>query len=213
MLRNYLRFALYLVVVIWFSTAKAGAYEDFFRAVSVDNAGGVTELLQRGFDPNSRSEQGQTALYLSIRDGSPKVLEALLASPATQIDATNAAGETPLMMAALRGRVDWAQLLLDRGAKIALPGWTPLHYAATGEKGEPAVRLLLDRGAAIDARSPNGSTALMMAARYGSEASVKLLLTRGADPRLRNQREMSAADFARSAGREPLAQSLEQAGR
>ncbi|MBI3368603.1 MAG: ankyrin repeat domain-containing protein [Burkholderiales bacterium] len=211
--RIYFRFAVYLVVAILFSPAKAGTYEDFFRAVAVDNASAVTELLQRGFDPNARSEQGQTALYLSVRDGSPKVIQALLDSPALQIDAPNAAGETPLMMAALRGRTEWVQTLLDRGAKTALPGWNPLHYAATGEQGEPAVRLLLDRGAAIDARSPNGSTALMMAARYGSEASVKLLLARGADPRLRNQREMSPADFARSAGRDALAQALELASR
>jgi ankyrin repeat protein len=48
----------------------------------------------------------------------------------------------------------------------------------------------------------------MMAARYGSEASVQLLLERGADARLRNDRQLSAADFARLGGREKLAERL-----
>jgi ankyrin repeat protein len=61
----------------------------------------------------------------------------------------------------------------------------------------------------VDARSPNGSTPLMMAARYGSEASVDLLLARGANPKLRNQRDLSAADFARMDGRDALAQRLQ----
>jgi hypothetical protein len=72
------------------------------------------------------------------------------------------------------------------------------------------VALLLDKGAPVDARSPNGTTPLMMAARYGAEPSVDLLLQRGADPKLKNDRQLSAADFARQGGREALAQRLER---
>jgi hypothetical protein len=50
----------------------------------------------------------------------------------------------------------------------------------------------------------------MMAARYGAEPSVDLLLQRGADPKLKNDRQLSAADFARQGGREALAQRLER---
>jgi len=99
---------------------------------------------------------------------------------------------------------------MARGAKVHGEGWSPLHYAATGPEPE-FVRLLLEKGAPVDARSPNGSTPLMMAARYGSEASVDLLLARGADPKLRNQRDLTAADFARMDGRESLAKRLESA--
>jgi ankyrin repeat protein len=60
----------------------------------------------------------------------------------------------------------------------------------------------------VNATSPNGSTPLMMAAQYGTEASVKLLLDRGADVKLRNQRELTAVDFARLSGREPLTRML-----
>ncbi|HSW09145.1 ankyrin repeat domain-containing protein [Aquabacterium sp.] len=192
--------------------AHAGAYEDFFKAVATDDAGGVQALLQRGFDPNSRDEKGQAALYLSLRDGSFKVAATLLQSPQTQVDIANEAGETPLMMAALKGHADWVQRLVERGARIERSGWTPLHYAATGPQAT-IVAWLLERGAAINARSPNGSTPLMMAARYGSEESAQLLLGKGADARLRNDRQLTAADFARLAGRDKLGERLDQAAR
>ena len=75
------------------------------------------------------------------------------------------------------------------------------------------MQLLLDKGAALEAESPNGSTPLMMAAGYGAEASVDLLLARGADPRRRNDLQLTAADFARRAQREALAARLDKLAR
>jgi hypothetical protein len=116
------------------------------------------------------------------------------------------------MYVALKGRLDWAQRLVRRGAAVRKPGWTPLHYAATGS--EPRmVSFLLDAGADIDALSPQGTTALMLAARHGDERTVSLLLERGADPALTNPEGAIAADYARVAGRERLAARLEALGR
>jgi len=208
-MKLYFKSIFYLVLAVAFSSANAGAYEDFFRAVNVDNAGTVSELLARGFDPNAPDERGQVALYLAMRDDSPKVAAVLLAQTALRADTANAAGETPLMMAALRGRLEWIGPLIERGGQVRRDGWTPLHYAASGPDAR-IVGLLLDRGAAIDAASPNRSTALMMAARYGDEASAQLLITRGADAKLRNDKGLSAADFARLGGREALAARLDK---
>ena len=210
-MRIYFKFAIYLLVFAE-SLAYANPSVDFFRAVHVDNDRTVKDLLASGFDPNTANEKGQVGLYLALREASFKVAAALLAHPATRIDATTEADETPLMMAAMRGNLDWTQRLLDRGAAINRMGWTPLHYAASGPE-VAVVKLLLDRGAVIDAPSPNSTTALMMAARYGPHDSVELLLQRGANPKLRNQRQMTPADFASSVGREPLARLLEAAAR
>ncbi len=196
-MRKYFRFAFYFLVITFVLSASASSYVDFFRAVNVDNADKVAELLKRGFDPNTVSESGQVALYLAMREDCPNVATVLLASPALKIDAANAVGETALMMAALNGRLDWAKKLLDRGAQVQKPGWSPVHYAASGPSTE-LLALLLDRGANIDALAPNGSTPLMMAARFGSEDSVKLLVQRGADKKLLNDRNLSAADMARN---------------
>lgn len=211
-MKHHFKFIVYLVLAVVVSTVKADAGVDFFRAVNVDNASTVSELLARGFDPNTPDERGQVALYLAMRDDSPKVAAALLAHPALKVDAANAAGETPLMMAALRGRLDWTQRLVDRGGAVRRDGWTPLHYAASGPEPR-VVALLLERGAAVDALSPNRSTPLMMAARYGDEAAVELLLSRGADAKLRNEKGLNAADFARLAGRAALAQRLDTLAR
>ena len=208
MIMKYLRFVLYLFAAIAFSTAKADAYVDFFRAVGVDNDRTVSVLLAQGFDPNTLNEKGQVALYLAMREDAPKVAALLLASPALNVDAANALGETPLMMAALHGRLDWARKLIERGAKVQKPGWSPVHYAATGPSTE-LLALLLDRGAEVNARAPNMNTPLMMAARYGSEDNVKLLLKRGADKTLINDRNLRAADMARTSDRPWLLPLLE----
>ena len=109
----------------------------------------------------------------------------MLEHPGLKVDAVNAADETPLMMAALRGNLEWTQRLLDRGAQLNRKGWTPLHYAASGPEPK-VVSSLLDRGAEIEARSPNGTTPLMMAARYCPYVAAQRLLARGAHPPARN---------------------------
>ena len=114
----------------------------------------MAELLAKGFDPNTLNEKGQVALYIAMREDAPKVAAVLLASPKLNVDATNAAGETPLMMAALQGRLEWARKLIERGAKVQKAGWSPVHYAATGPNTE-LLAMLLDRGANIDARAPD----------------------------------------------------------
>jgi len=210
-----MKFIAYLALIIGFSSVQAGAYDDFFRAVKLDDVSAVESLLARGFDPNARDEGGQTALYLSFREASFKSATVLLRQPQVRLELRNVNGETALMMAALKGHAHWVQQLLDRGAGVEATdpkAWAALHYAAAGP--EPAtVRLLLVRGAQIDARSPNGSTPLMMAARYGPEGAVDALLQQGANPRLRNDLDLTAADFARQVGREKLADRLAQAAR
>lgn len=198
-----------LVLMVGFSiAAHAGSYEDFFRAIEVDDARSLSRLLQRGFDPNTPDPQGQVGLFLALRVGSEQVVQVLLAHPELKVDATNSTDETPLMMAALRGAIEPARRLIERGARVDRAGWTPLHYAASGPS-VAMVKLLLDRGAPVDARSPNGTTPLMMASRYGVEEAAVLLLERGADVSLRNQLDLGAGDFARAAGREALAKRLD----
>jgi len=200
---------LYLLVLTVTFGASAGSFEDYFIAIRNDNLSILGDLLRRGFDPNTANEAGQPGLTIAMQEHSLRAAKMLLAQPGLKIDALNAAGESALMMAALKGETEGVKLLLERGATVNQPGWSALHYAASGPEPE-IVRTLLGHGAEVDAVSPNGTTPLMMAAQYGSEDSVKLLLARGADPSKRNQKNLNAADFAKLAGRDALAAQLQK---
>ena len=187
--------------------AWAGSYEDFFAAIERDDASTITTLLLRGFDVNTRDPKGQVGLTLALHAGSLKVFDVLLLGSNLQVEARNAKDESPLMIAALRGHVGAVRALIARDADVNKTGWTPLHYAATGTQPQQPeiIALLLEHHAFIDAASPNGTTPLMMAAHYGTRDSVLLLLQEGADPSLKNQLGLSAADFALRASRNDIA--------
>ena len=210
---KYFRTIFYSVVFIGFSgvslLAFSGSFDDFFIAIRNDNVGKLNNLLQRGFDPNTRNEKGQPGLTVAMREQSPKVARVLVDQPTIDVNSLNLAGESALMIAAIKGDLASVKLLLDRGARLNQPGWTALHYAASGQEPK-TVEWLLDRGAEIDALSPNGSTPLMLAAQHGSEVSVDLLLARGANMALRNTQNLGAIDFARSGGRDYLVKKLER---
>lgn len=202
-MKLWFRFALYLLLALEVPLAAAGSYDDLFVAIIRDDVGSLAKLLARGVDPNSRDPNGQPALIVAIRRESPRAFDLLLAHPTLDPDAANAADETALMLTAIAGDVDASRKLLARGAKAQRPGWSPIHYAASGPSAD-MTKLLLDSGASVDAESPNGTTPLMLAAGHAPEATVELLLQRGADPRRRNQRGLQAIDFAEAGGREYL---------
>ena len=212
---QWMKFGLLSLVLAWVFPAIAGAYEDFFDAVRHDKARVVHDLLARGFDPNTLDPGKRTGLMLAVAEPSPRVAELLIDTLRIDLDATNPAGENALMLAALKGQERLVERLIGRGAEVNKPGWTPLHYAATGGHAR-IVRLLIEHHAFLDAESPNGTTPLMMAAQYGSTEAVRLLLEEGALPELKNQRGLTALDFARLGSRPDaialLTEALKQAG-
>ncbi|WP_233588241.1 ankyrin repeat domain-containing protein [Herminiimonas sp. KBW02] len=180
--------------------ARAGAYEDYFRAVSLDDAQTVTALLKRGFDPNTiEGARGDSGLILAMREGSMKVFPVLLNARGIDLEQQARNGDTALMIAAFKANMPAVQALLAKGAAVNKSGWTALHYAAACGDSE-IVRVLVKQGAELDARSPNNTTPMMMAARGGFIYSVKVLSDAGADASIKNDVGMSAIDFARENG-------------
>jgi uncharacterized protein len=177
---------------------RAAAADDYFTAVKRDNVSNVLRLLLRGLDANTLDDSGQHALHVALRFDSVNVALYLARLTGVNLNAVNTQGETPLMLAALRGHMEVMRALMAGGADVNKPGWTPLHYAAThvGPNATQQVAMLLEHHAYVDAESPNGTTPLMMAAQYGEPDVVRLLLAEGADALMRNQQRLGALDFA-----------------
>jgi uncharacterized protein len=194
--------------VVWASPAS-----DFQTAIIRDNFVTMRKLLQQGMDPNTVDDAGRPALVKAVQMDALRVAQELLAMPQTRINDASTSGETALMHACIKGNLSLVQQLLGRGARINHPGWTPLHYVASADQEHSLTiaRILLERHAYIDAESPNKSTPLMLAAQYGSQDMVQLLLDAGADVQLRNQLGLSAVDFAQRSERAFMVKLLQNA--
>jgi len=129
-----------------------------------------------------------------------------------------AAGTSVLMMAA--GDREKVEILLRHGADVNLAaktGFTPLMVAANDPDATPAIRLLIEHKAAIaPPKALHGSTPLFFAVSAGNVDAVKLLLERGANPRMKTivGGAFSATPFEMAVIQEdlPVVQALAAAG-
>ena len=185
--------------------------DSFLRDVKFNDVKAVKKALASGMSPNAMDDKGNSALTIAITEKSLDVAKLLIDTPSIDLERPNLAGETPVMLAAFTGSEELVKYLVEkRQVEINKPGWSALHYAATGGHAD-IIQLLLDQSAYIDAESPNGSTPLMMAARYGNLKSVQLLIDEGADVLIKNQLGLNALDFAKQGNRPDAVAALESA--
>ncbi len=174
----------------------ADPVRDLVVAAQMDNGTHVRKLIKDGMSPNMIDPVShEPVILVALREGSTDVIDVLLAQPDLNLEMMAPNGNTALMMAAFKGNKRAVAGLLAKGAVIARPGWNALHYAAAGGDTD-IVKMLLDKGAPLDADAPGRMTALMMAAREGKEAVVAQLLGAGADARRLNGDNMTASQVA-----------------
>jgi truncated hemoglobin YjbI len=118
----------------------------------------VTSLLRLGTDPDLRDAGGHTPLYSVANEcaseTAPEIVRALVRAGANLNANGGVTRATPLHMAARRGYVETARVLLDCGASIGArdsKGVTPLERAVNCRK-EAVARLLVERGADVSTR-------------------------------------------------------------
>ncbi len=147
--------------------------------------GGLIQGLSRLFDPPKKPSystqkncEPAMTIISTIQDGYIQTLRFLLKSEGENPNQCDETGETPLMLAARKGRVEALQLLIEAGADLDArneAGQTALFLAVMKEHTE-AVRVLIEAGADINAMTPEGETPLDAAKRPDI---VRLLETAG----------------------------------
>lgn len=137
--------------------------EEMIRLIINKRDEQVLELLEKGFNPNTILNQGErkiTILHLGIYYLKAKTILSILEK-----------GVDPNLI----GKEDQ----------------NPLLYSSvlTTSRKMTVIEKLIECGAEIDGRNQNGRTALMQCSYFANEykKEIKLLLEKGADPRLRSK--------------------------
>jgi ankyrin repeat protein len=163
----------------------------------------VKQLLDRKADPNVAGRDGITALILAAQNDQPDIVKLLLENRANP-DLEDKNGWTALKTAAYHGSARCVQILANRSKTDLSRG---LLFAALSEHKD-VVKILLDYGAEVDSRSPDGRTPLMLAASKGNKEIVNMLLQAGADPSLTDQSGATAESTAAAKGFREIAELL-----
>ena len=128
------------------------------------------------------------------------------------IDVLDGEYRTPLIHAAVAGKVELLSWLIEHGADINhqdRTGLSALHYAVQ-EKHIEVVRVLLTNSAAIDSKDTHGNTPLWRAT-FGARGNydlVRILVHHSANPYSKNKSDRSPLDFAEQIGDEHLIAAL-----
>jgi len=158
------------------------------QAAEQDEATQVAALLKKHASANATLGDATTPLHWAAYNDDLALTRLLLASGAKPDARTRLRGLTPLHMAAENGDAALIDVLLRGGATVDATndsGTTPLMIAAASGSTAAATALLA-HGADISAREKTyGQTALFFAAGRNRADVVRLLLSKGADPKVK----------------------------
>jgi len=169
----------------------------------------VKTFLKAGIDPNTKDNDGWTALMKAAENGHKEVVELLLKNGA-DVNAKDNDGWTALMKAAKNGHKEIVELLLKNGADVNAKdndGGTALMGAAWWGHKE-IVELLLKNGADVNAKDNDGFTMLMAAASGGLLEFAKELISNGADVNAKDNDGWTALMVAAGKGHKEIVELL-----
>ena len=185
---------LFSLVYIFSSYADEYLINDAIRDGDVETA---LTILKNSKDVksllNSMKGRTNTPLHRTAEKGDIN-MGLIFIQYGADIESKDRMWRTPLLSAIYLGHWDFARMLLDRGANIHttdLEGKGVVAYAILTEKRlsklEESIRMLLNRGADVDARNKYGTTPLMSASKTADVVAVQALLNNGANVSARDE--------------------------
>ncbi len=201
----------------------AGAPYDIHSAIYSNDVAQVRRLLGSDKDLVRKTNGAQwLPLRLAASEGRTEICKLLLAHKADPVDLKKGNGY-PVLKAAIQ-HPEIVKLLLEAGAppdtRITWRGGrsgrrpvvgndaTPLHFAAEAGAVESA-KLLIDKGAKVDARDDRGQTPLHIAALRKQPKMIRFLLDCGTDRNAKTKDGQTPLDLVvKKRGFEPIADML-----
>lgn len=165
-------------------TAKRWTKETaLMRAARFSDTMTINLLLDKGLDINAHP-WGFTPLMIAVRLGNWDAVFCLL-NRGADVNIADADNDPPVMWAAVAGHADAVKAMLPKvkniNTKNIRAGMTPLMWATVNEHDDPSIiQAFLDKGARVNRKAADGSTALSWAQKKGNTATVALLRKAGA---------------------------------
>ncbi|MBC8142231.1 MAG: ankyrin repeat domain-containing protein [Armatimonadetes bacterium] len=205
-------------------TPDTKANRDLHDALLKGNIAKAKAALSAGADPeavvgyDTLKEPGSPLFFVAAwSSDTPKTASAMVRLLVPKLKNVNLRDErtglTVLMAAVETGDLPLVKSLVERGAVVDAvtaatdDGGRPygketaFYQAVTrlgdhGDDPEPIAVYLLERGANVNHQCADGSTALMRAAQHQKTNTVRLLLSKGANPSLRDRMDFTALRWA-----------------
>jgi hypothetical protein len=169
-----------------------GESKPFDRGVEFDLPNDA-EWRERSARETAKGFNSKAWLDSEMIDAAPcgdvEYIKQLIAQGAN-INASSGFMMSPLAMACQNGFSELVRYLVEHGADVNYGsgvrlGRTPLMAACSNNGHLEITRYLIEHGADINATAEKGWTGLVWAAREGDAESVKYLLLKGANPRIK----------------------------
>ncbi|MEX0849187.1 MAG: ankyrin repeat domain-containing protein [Candidatus Dependentiae bacterium] len=171
----------------------AKVYTPLMKAAQYNNVERVKRLLKGSVDVNVQNDRDETALFIATRFNHNDIANILLQAEA-DTDIAQKNGLTPLHQAVMNGNIELAQALIDAGANVnardKFHNRTPLMWVGRVTVGAPKKQL--------KQISINKAKEL-----------IDLLLTHGADPRITDDKGLTALQWAKQINVQPLIEMLQ----
>ena len=166
-----------------------------------DNVQVVKSIMKKGADPSLMDNGGWNTLHLAAAGGDTDIIS-LIHTHLPNVESKTGQGGTPLMVAALYGKLRAVKWFLEKGSTVACEdkrGWNMLHYAADGGDAD-VISLIHTHLPNIESKTGDGNTPLSVAAFCGKFHAVKWFLEKGATVACEDKRGWNMLHHAAAGG-------------